>query len=144
MPAPILALTLKSMMTFQWKLLVKVVLSTLLPSQSASSLLSYKPTLRYTKCHLHSAPLHLHTHVHVHTCTHTQLAKYTAPTPVQKYAIPIILAGRDLMACAQTGSGKTAAFLIPALSLIFSKGPPPPPPEVSACARVCVCVCVRV
>ncbi|CAG8453063.1 8875_t:CDS:10 [Ambispora gerdemannii] len=60
------------------------------------------------------------------------LARYEKPTPVQKWSIPMITEGHDLMACAQTGSGKTAAFLVPILSRLFGKAkklaaPRPPP-----------------
>ncbi len=48
---------------------------------------------------------------------------YTIPTPVQAQAIPDVLSGRDLMASAQTGTGKTAAFMLPALHRLIQPSP---------------------
>ncbi|WP_316821643.1 DEAD/DEAH box helicase [Pedobacter gandavensis] len=47
-----------------------------------------------------------------------QTEGYTQPTPIQEQSIPTILQGRDLLGCAQTGTGKTAAFAIPMLQLL--------------------------
>ncbi len=58
-----------------------------------------------------------------------QLCGYTSPTPIQEQAIPTAIEGRDLIASAQTGTGKTAAFVMPALqrlsmpSVLKGKGP---------------------
>lgn len=48
-------------------------------------------------------------------------AGYTQPSPIQQQAIPPILTGRDLLGCAQTGTGKTAAFAMPILQLVYSR-----------------------
>jgi ATP-dependent RNA helicase RhlE len=53
-------------------------------------------------------------------------AKFASPTPIQEQAIPPALAGRDVIGCAQTGTGKTAAFVIPMIERLFilPKGQP--------------------
>jgi len=46
---------------------------------------------------------------------------YTNPTPIQEQSIPIVLQGTDLLGCAQTGTGKTAAFAIPIIQLLYNR-----------------------
>ena len=50
---------------------------------------------------------------------------YTQPTPIQQHAIPSVLEGKDLLGCAQTGTGKTAAFAMPILQRLAAAVPPP-------------------
>ena len=48
-----------------------------------------------------------------------QQTGYTTPTPIQEQAIPVLLKGKDLLGCAQTGTGKTAAFAIPIIQRLY-------------------------
>src|SRR3954470_23916411 len=57
---------------------------------------------------------------------------YTEPTPVQAQAIPLVLAGRDVLAGAQTGTGKTAAFVLPLLQRLHASRPQSAPRAIRA------------
>jgi ATP-dependent RNA helicase RhlE len=46
---------------------------------------------------------------------------YTIPTPIQLRAIPVILQGKDILGCAQTGTGKTAAYAVPILQMLYEE-----------------------
>ena len=59
-------------------------------------------------------------------------AGYTEPTPIQSAAIPPILAGHDLIGIAQTGTGKTAAFVLPILAEARRAEPQRRPADASA------------
>ena len=66
--------------------------------------------MTFTDLHLHRTILHA-----------VEEEGYTTPTPIQQQAIPVILEEHDLVACAQTGTGKTVAFGIPAIEKINPK-----------------------
>ncbi|VDO20664.1 unnamed protein product [Heligmosomoides polygyrus] len=64
-------------------------------------------------------------------------AGYTDPTPIQAACIPVALAGRDICACAATGTGKTAAFVLPILERLLYR------PNARSCTRILVLVPTR-
>ena len=59
---------------------------------------------------------------HPHVAAGIKAAGYTAPTPIQEKAVPPVMTGRDVMGLAQTGTGKTAAFVLPILHRLMQEG----------------------
>ena len=87
--------------------------------------LHYKATLRvstqrHTKEFMNFSQLGL-APAQVRSC---ESLGYTEPTPIQKQAIPVVLRGEDLIGCAETGTGKTAAFLLPIIQRITESSRP--------------------
>jgi len=68
-------------------------------------------------------PKHLFSDFHIQDVLKKNIAKkgYTAPTPIQDQTIPVILEGRDVIGTANTGTGKTAAFLLPLINNVLTK-----------------------
>jgi ATP-dependent RNA helicase RhlE len=73
--------------------------------------------VEYSAFHVPFTSLHLHSDL----LKGIRDLGFTRPTPIQAEAIPAAMGGRDLLACAQTGSGKTAAFLLPILHRLMDK-----------------------
>ena len=63
-----------------------------------------------------------------------QRLSYDKLTPVQRYTIPVAMQGRNLIVSAQTGSGKTAAFLFPTIMKMISEGPPSQDRDIVGCS----------
>lgn len=63
---------------------------------------------------------------HVIECRHanTRALGLRTPTPIQKHAVGAMMSGADVMACAQTGSGKTAAYVLPMVKNMLDRGAP--------------------
>ena len=64
------------------------------------------------------AAMDIHASIKEVICANVEKSEWKEPTPIQMQAIPTLLSGRDVLAAAPTGSGKTAAFVIPALSSV--------------------------
>ena len=59
---------------------------------------------------------------HPHVAAGVTAARYKTPTPIQAQAIPLVMQGHDLVGLAQTGTGKTAAFVLPILHRLMQGG----------------------